>query len=193
MRKPSQFVLFLFLFGCQDFNDAMNTERKPVMPPGIAPIAEMAGDPIDGVGNGNKIGPGAAAAKRSKTSIIGKTTAEVVDKQQAMAENPDLVIVDSKVSTSDPITFAARAYIAKSAQVSTFGFQRAVQTYQAEYDRYPSYDEFLRMMKENRVQFAEMPSYRMYGYEAQTGTIVILEDKALKAKIYEQAGIPVDD
>ena len=33
----------------------------------------------------------------------------------------------------------------------------------------------------------------MYGYDSQTGQIVVLEDAALKKQIFEEKGIPLED
>ena len=126
---------------------------------------------------------------RRHSSIVGKTTAKVVDAQKAL-KNPNIVVVENKVTGNDPFTVAASAYVSMAARASTFGFQRALQLFKATNGRNPTYKEFLKMMKENHVEFAALPPYRMYGYDEKTGGIVILEDKELKAKLYKEHGIP---
>jgi hypothetical protein len=43
------------------------------------------------------------------------------------------------------------------------------------------------------LQFKWLKPYQMYGYDSDTGTLVVLEDKADKKRIYEAAGIPLDE
>ena len=128
---------------------------------------------------------------KSKRSIIGKTTAKVVDAQKAL-RNPKIVVIENRLKTTDPLTVAASAYVSMAARASTFGFQRALQLFKAANGRNPTYEEFVKMMKENRVEFAALPPYQMYGYDAKTGGIVILEDKAKKIQLYKQHGIPIE-
>ena len=127
-----------------------------------------------------------------KTSIIGKTTAKVVDKNKAMAGNPNLVVVENKLQGSDPVSIAGSAYISMSSRISVLNFQNNLKTWKALNDnRNPTYDEFMQMAKD--LRFAMLPPYQMYGYDDQTGSLVILEDKADKKKRYEAAGIPLDE
>ena len=51
----------------------------------------------------------------------------------------------------------------------------------------------MQITKQNHVEFAKLPPYKMYGYDSQTGGIVILEDKAEKIRLYKEAGIPIED
>lgn len=187
--------------GCGDFEEAMNSERKPVSPPGILQPDQMGGD-IDDIAtgdtsaNGNPVADGNAAPPADpeppKTSIIGKTTAKVVDKKKAMAENPNLVVVENKLSGSDPVSIAGSAYISMSSRISVLNFQNNLKTWKALNDnRNPSYEEFTQMSKD--LTYAMLPPYQMYGYDEETGGLVILEDKADKKKRYEAAGIPVEE
>ncbi len=128
---------------------------------------------------------------RKPSGIIGKTTAKVVDAQRAL-KNPNIVVVENRLQGNDPLTVAASAYVSMASRASTFGFQRALQLFKATNGRNPTYREFVQMMKENRVEFAALPPYQMYGYDAKTGGIVILEDKAKKIELYKKHGIPIE-
>lgn len=127
----------------------------------------------------------------TKKSIIHKTTAVVVDAKKALA-NPDIEIVDGKIKGFDPFTQAGSAYVSMASRVSTLGMQQAVKAHKALNDRFPSYDEYMKMMKEYRIEFAQLPPYKMYGYDAETGNILVLQDKKKKAQLYKEAGIPLD-
>lgn len=200
MRYSLVGLMVLACAGCGDIQEALESERDPVSPPGIAPVEEMGGVDVNdpnkdtaGNANGGRAGNSGRRNRPRDESIIGKTTNEVVDKQQAMADNPNLVVVEDKVKGSDPLTVAGSAYVVMSARVSTFGFQQALKVFKAQHGRNPTYEEFTQMMQENNVQFAKMRPYRKYGYDAETGGIVILEDKALKAEIFKERGIPLEE
>ena len=188
-------LLCVGLAGCDDFNDALNTDRKPVSPPGVLPADQMHGDDVAADPNPPPAGGAAnpAPAAPDKSSIIGKTTAKIVDKQKAMAENPELVVVENKVSGSDPLSVAASAYISLTSRASALNFQHGLDLFKAMNDRNPTYDELTAMLKQHGIRLTELPPYQMYGYDAESGAIVILEDKADKARRYKEAGIPLDE
>ena len=114
-----------------------------------------------------------------------------MDAKKAL-ENPEIIVVDGKIKGVDPFSQAGSAYVSMSSRVSTLGMQQAIKAHKALNDRFPSYDEYMQMMKENRVEFAALPPYKMYGYDAESGNILVLEDKKKKAELYKEAGIPLD-
>lgn len=131
----------------------------------------------------------AVEVKVDQKGVIGKVTGELVD-IQAVIDDPNIRrLGDRKIPIADPITQSASAYFIMSAQVSSFGLQKAIQLYQAEHARFPTYEELKKMMKENGVQMAKLRPYEMYGYDQKTGEIEILEDKKKKAKTYEGLGL----
>ena len=192
-------VAVCVLAGCADFEDALNTERQPVSPPGILPVDQAGG--IDAAAGTNEPaqesppaqGEPAQPAPEQKPGIIGKMTAKVVDKQKAMSENPSGVVKENTPEGQDPLSYAASAYISLRSKASTFGFQSELKNFKALNERNPTYDEFMDMMKRNRIEFAELPPFQMYGYNAETGEIVVLEDPDDKARRYEEAGIPLEE
>lgn len=136
--------------------------------------------------------PGAEKPQNdSKKSIIHKTTAVVVDAKKTL-KDPDVSVVDGKIKGVDPYTQAGSAYVSMASRVSTLGMQQAIKAHKALNDRFPNYDEYMKMMKENRIQFAELPPYLMYGYDDETGNILVLSDNKKKVQLYKEAGIPLD-
>lgn len=171
--------------GCKDPNEIARQQgeviqeqppqKKPQEPDAEnAAAEEQAGKPND-----------------SKKSIIHKTTAVVVDAKKAL-ENPDIIVVDGKIKGVDPFTQAGSAYVSMASRVSTLGMQQAIKAHKALNDRFPTYDEYMQMMKENRIEFAQLPPYKMYGYDAESGTILVLQDNKKKEELYKKAGIPLD-
>jgi hypothetical protein len=188
-------LLLVGIVGCGDFEEAMNAERQPSSPAGIAPVDQMDGD-IDNMAGGKGQANGGGAAQpvnppKDPSSIIGKTTAKVVDKKAEMAKNPNLVVVENKISGNDPITVAASAYISMSSSIHISNFKHNMDIWKTANDiGNPSYAQFMTLAKD--LSYAALPPYQMYGYDADTGSLVILEDKADKKRRYEAAGIPFE-
>ena len=126
--------------------------------------------------------PKPAAPKKDPGSIIGKTTGEVLNLKEAI-KNPDYEVVENKITGSDPFTQSASAYISLTSKASTLGMQQAIKTHKALNDRYPTYDEFMKIMHDHHVTFSMLPPYQMYGYDEDAGGIVILQDNKKKAEI----------
>lgn len=133
----------------------------------------------------------AAQKKDGKKSILQRTTAVVVDAKKAM-QNPDIEVVDGKIKGVDPYSQAGSAYVSMASRVSTLGMQQAIKAHKALNDRFPTYEEYMKMMKENRIEFAQLPPYKLYGYDDETGNILVLQDNKKKEKLFKEAGIPLD-
>lgn len=194
-------ISLALLAGCGDFFNQAGAGRKPVSPPGILPVDQMgdpAGPPVqpaptitDASGATPPIVP-PDPIEAKKQSLIAKTTNVVVDKKKAMAENASLVEIDGSAQGGDPVSFAASAYISMRARPGILNFQNQLQLFKAENDRNATYAEMTGMMKQHNIDFALLPAYQMYGYDAEKGTISILEDKADKARRYQEAGVPLE-
>ena len=214
------FVLVVIV-GCDDFKEAMESDsgRQAVAPVGIAttedvdtlgaraktqpapaatktadttkPAAEPAAKKSEAGSENKEQEPKASEKKQPNKGIIGKTTAKVVDAEKAK-QNPKVVEVENKVSGSDPLSVAGSAYVSITSRASTLGFQQALKQHKALNGKNPTYEEFMQMAKQNRVEFTELPPYQMYGYDAKQGSIVILEDKAEKIRLYKKNGIPIE-
>lgn len=184
--------------GCEDLDP--NKKARPVLtPPGIAPVgmdvenagkaAPVAGAPADPQAAPPAAAPAANPPANDGKGIIGKTDAKVVDVKQAMAENPNLQVVENKTGGDDPLSFAASAYVSMRSRASVLPFQAWLKQHKIVEERNPTYAEFMQAMKENRVEFTALYPWQMYGYDAQAGTIVILEDGVMKAERYKAQGL----
>ncbi|MCC9605374.1 hypothetical protein LOC68_23275 [Blastopirellula sp. JC732] len=184
-----------FLVGC-DAEPIGKRQSGPVAPGGVAlPSVES---PSAAVGPGAQpSGPAmtetppaetAPAAQPEERGVIGKTTNKVVDVHKAL-QDPEIVIPEGASADGiDPFSAAGSAYFSAMARVSTLGMQQAVQMKKAVEGRWPTYDEYMQIMKENNVEFAKLRSYEMYGYDDKTGKIMVLMDKRLYQEHLDRVG-----
>jgi hypothetical protein len=196
------------LAGCGEIKKATEVERKPVTLPGHVPVDVATGNvppasaPPGAVPAAPNAAPGVPATVpppappmpdlTNKQGIIGKTTARVVDKAKATAENPSLVELQNSLQGGDPISIATSAYFTVRGKASTLGLQNELNQFKGINERNPTHDELLAMMKTHGITFTELPPYQMYAYDSATGKLSILEDKDEKARRYKAAGLPVE-
>ncbi|WP_166819851.1 hypothetical protein [Thalassoroseus pseudoceratinae] len=124
---------------------------------------------------------------------IAKEDGRLVDLQAEQAKNPELVIIDNKINASDPISAIGSAYVTQTSRVQALNMQHQLKLMQAEKGRPLNFNEFKDLVKQLNIQFNKLPPYRMFGYDSKTGEIAIIEDKAMKKKIYDEKGIPWDE
>ena len=170
--------------GCTDVNEPA-PQQQPTPTPNSTPSTA----------SGHEQSPSQTTPTQTtpSTSSIPKEDGRLVDMQAEQAKNPDLVVVDGKIKGSDPISAAGSAYVSMTSGVQAQNMQHNVRIMQAEKGRPLTFDEFQGLAKQLNIQFNKMPPYRMFGYDSKTGEVVVLEDKAMKKKIYEEKGIPWDE
>ena len=138
--------------------------------------------------------PAQAEPPKPQDSVIGKTTARVVDYQKAMQENPRLIVKENKAQGNDPLSFAASAYVSARSRASLLNFQHNLDIMKAiNENKNLTYDEVIKLMKQTGLELAALYPYQMYAYDEQTGALMILEDPDDKAARYRQAGVPLED
>mgnify|MGYP007059515978 CR=1 FL=1 len=125
--------------------------------------------------------------KPKREGIIKKFTQEVVDAQVELQKD-HIVEVVNEVKGNDPVSVSMSAYISATSQISTMMPQQRIAMFEVENNRYPTYDEFMQIVKAENIQFAMLPPYQMYGYDAEAGKIMVLEDTKDKAERYRRAG-----
>jgi len=116
---------------------------------------------------------------KPKKGLIHQTTDEVVDVQEWL-KKPGIEARDGNIEGVDPFSQAASGYFTLAARASTLGLQQQVQHYKALNDKFPSYQEFMKMMRDNRIEFAKLRWYEIYGYNEDTGKILVLVDTVAK-------------
>jgi hypothetical protein len=115
-------------------------------------------------------------------------------------ENPNVVVADTDVEGWDPYSAAASAYVNIPARVEALTgeynsrLQSQLDAIEGGKDPKPqTFQQFVKEFPKSGGKFKHQRPYRLYGYNPQTGKVVILEDKAMKKRIYEEKGIPWDE
>ena len=190
--------LLVYATGCE-LAKIEEPKRSPLAPSGVLPGGggdAMNPPPATQAANPPAAAqPAPAAAAPARTAdgkgIIGKSTAIVVNAKDAK-QNPNVKEVENKVSGSDPLTVAASAYVAMRSKPQILAFQATLRQIKEGEGRIPTFEEFTTLMEENRITFVELYPWQMYGYDPDTGSLVVLEDSQKKAEIYKAAGLNPD-
>ncbi len=101
-------------------------------------------------------GQSKAPPKPKRESNFKKFTQKVFDAQVEL-QNKDIVEVENEVQGDDYLSTVMSAYTATTSQVSTMNAQRLVTVYEVEHNRYPTYEEFIELVKSNGVKFVMLP------------------------------------
>ena len=131
--------------------------------------------------------------KKDPKGILNKTTSKIVDAKKALAENPDLVIVEGGDLGNNYFTQIANARVMIAAQLSKHNLKHAMDLHQAQHGKYPTYDEFVAIVKRDGYKMTEVFAWQMYGYNEDDGSVVLFTDEALKKKIYDEKGLDYEN
>ncbi len=209
MRRLWVCLVAAGLFGCDDFDKAMEGPGREKL---VAPGGMATGGDISDVANAGRAAPAtnpqpaanpppaantAAAPEQPPAkpsgSIIGKTTGKIVDLAEAK-KNPKIVEIDNKITGSDPLTASFSAYVSITSRATALNFKHQMDIVKAgNDDKYPTFKEAEKLMKQLHIELSALPPYQLYGYDAKTGGIVVLEDKVEKIRLYKLNSIPLDD
>ena len=208
MRQLCVCLAAIGFLGCNDFDKALNEPARKTV---LAPAGIASGDDVSSVQNATGGGtaaptanpqpvaapdanaPAAAQHTQPTGSIIGKTTSKIVDLAEAK-KNPKIVEVDNKVTGSDPLTVSFNAYVSITSQASVLNFKHQMDILKEINDgKYPTFKEAQKLMKQLNIGLAALPPYQLYGYDAISGGIVLLEDKAEKIRLFKLNNIPLED
>ncbi|TWU09274.1 hypothetical protein CA54_45140 [Symmachiella macrocystis] len=200
MRYAMIAAILTVCVGCDEMKKMGEEKRQPAAPPGVAPpaggggIMGMEAPRKNAVERRKPNAIGGSGPARKSDSIIGKKTAEVVD-MTTIRDDPNIQpVLEQKLNITDPVSGVATLYFRMAGQASTFGMQGAIRLYQAQHEKFPSLEEFKKIMKDHRVEFAKLRPYEMYAYDEETGDLAVMQDLKLKAEIYAKHGLdPADD
>lgn len=167
----------LLLCGCLDPR-ALQVEGDPEAEAGSA-VAP--GDPAAPAAGG---GPPPAAQ-----ATIADVPAEIVEKSKALEEFPHLVEVENNIRATDPLTGYTDAIWATASRAELAAFQHNIQIHYAQYEKYPTFKEFMDYYTQAGVELKGTKPWQVYAYNPADGTIVILEDRIEKKRRFDEAGI----
>lgn len=211
MRSLGLCLVVASLIGCDDFDKALNEPARQTVttPAGIATGSDVSA--VQNATGGGTVAPAnapaanpqpvaapdpnaaAAAPAQPTKSIIGRTTSKIVDLAEAK-KDPKIVEVDKKDLGSDPLTVSFNAYVSITSRASVLNFKHQMDILKAANDdKYPTFKEAEKLMKQLNIQLAELPPYQLYGYDAKSGSIVLLENKAEKIRLYKQNGLAIEE
>ena len=113
--------------------------------------------------------------------IVGKRTREIKNADPEVRAGK-AAVVTPKITSNDPITLPANAYVTIVGQTSILHIQHALDLYYGETGRYPrNYAEFMAtIVRPNNIALPMLPYYQKYGYDEKEHTLVILEYPELK-------------
>ncbi|MCA9028042.1 MAG: hypothetical protein KDA86_22720 [Planctomycetaceae bacterium] len=166
MKLISRLALLLILSGCGE----LKTEKKP------APAAQAKPAPVE-----------PQAENPNKPVHFKKRVAKLVNMKDAMAANPNLVQTKNRINATNYLTAVAQGYFAAASQIQMIQLEHTVKHMQALEDRWPTLEEFQKILDDNGIKLSHLYPYQMYGYDPETGELSILEDKAEKEAAKEAA------
>lgn len=181
--------LLVLSVGC--FNPAALSEKSPAEPAVENPPAQQ-------VAQVDQAPPGQAQPAPQpevKRWVINKVPWRIVDKNKAMAENPNWQVVDRVKVTGggDYLTAVSQAYVSARTRIYIMALQHEVDLQKELNDgKWPPFEQFEKALRQNQIELNEMFPYQVYAYDDQTGEIVMLEDPVEKRRLRQEAGLPVD-
>jgi len=176
----SAVLVSTFLTGCIDPSMIAPKEAaKTEEPAPLAPAANAA--------------PAAAPGPAAGEAGLAKDNTKLVDKKQALAENPNLIVTTNRIDASDPVSAAAQSYFAIGSRAQLYNLKHQIDILKADNNnKPPSFAQFNDLLRQNNVKLAGLYRWQIYAYDDETGDIVILEDHAMKKAEYEKGGLKLD-
>ena len=166
MKLITTLALLFILSGCGE----LKSEKAP------APVAQAKPAPVE-----------PPAENPNKPVHFKKREAKLVNTKDAMAANPDLVETRNRINATNYLTAVAQGYFAAASQIQMIQLEHTVKHMQAMDDRWPTLEEFQKILDDNGIKLSHLYPYQMYGYNPETGDLTILEDKAQKEAAKEAA------
>ncbi|MBL8848385.1 MAG: hypothetical protein JNG89_01820 [Planctomycetaceae bacterium] len=118
--------------------------------------------------------------------MIPADAVRIVDKQKAVAERPQLFETKNSITANDPIFAPAQGLRAAGSQIEILAFTNYIQQEKALNDKYPSYEELMAYYKQANVQLKGLKPWQVYAYDAEAGTITLMEDPQEKERIEKE-------
>ena len=145
--------------------------------------------------NQAEVDQGAAAeevAVPQQPPELSKLSWKIVDRNKALAENPNLVEVENDTEASDPLTAIMQARHSATSRINKLTMehnaklQSFVNATEGAGDPKPlTFKEFNAAAQLNKNNVKGLYEWQAYAYDETTGKVTILEDPAEKKRIQE--------
>ncbi|MEZ6047721.1 MAG: hypothetical protein R3C11_19505 [Planctomycetaceae bacterium] len=122
----------------------------------------------------NLVGVAALAGEKDKKGIIGKKTQTVHNFKELKKQQPDLEEIKKDLENTNYIKQTMDIYKKTGSEASRLGMQQMVEVHKAQYDKYPTYDEFMEYLTSSGSSFTMLPAKEAYAYDEDTGRIMIV-------------------
>lgn len=120
---------------------------------------------------------------------------KIVDRNKALAENPDLVEVVNETEAGGYLEAVSQSGFAAMSKINTaqMEYNSKVQSYidatdSREDPKPQTFEEFNKAAKMNSNNIKGLYPWQVYAYDETTGKVTILEDRAEKKRMYEEIG-----
>ncbi len=130
--------------------------------------------------NGESTTPGVSADEATPRETIGKTTQNVLQLDQAMAEGG--VLASTKVESTNPLTQSADIYRTQVAKIGGMGVEHAIQLRNASSINDPKpltyqqfMDEIIQPGQASGIQLPMLPYYQEYAWDEKTQKLVTVD------------------
>jgi len=163
--------------GCLDWSSVFAKKADDQAPAAAAPPAAPPAAAAPG---------GQAAVQAAPNTIGSDLVARIVDKQKALLERPQLFETQNRITANDPIFAPAQGLRAAGSRAEMLAFESTIQLHKAQYDKFPTYEEFMDYYKQAHVQLKGLKPWQVYAYDETTGTISLMEDPQEKERIEKE-------
>lgn len=193
MRRQSSVIsaaaglgLAMFLAGCPD----QPQQRKAPLDPTGSGIADQL-DPVQPAPPAQPPEQPAAAPPAAPAFVMDNTVLQ--DKKALLAQNPNLIEVENRIKVSDPITAISKSYFNIASRAQMLSLQHTLNAYKAYHEKNPPFKEFQEMYTQAGAKLAGVYRWQSYAYDEETGELCILEDREMKKREYEAAGVKLPE
>lgn len=128
---------------------------------------------------------------------------KIVDRNKALAENPDLVEVVNETDATGYLEAVSQSHFAAVSKLNQaqMEYNSKLQSYidatetRGEDPKPQTFEEFSKAAKMNSNNMKGLYPWQAYAYDETTGKVTILEDRSEKKRMYEEIGreYPHDD
>ena len=127
-------------------------------------------------------------------SHVGEKTKEILDANE-MIKDPNWTVIASDPQEVQGFSFAGTAYNRAAALAGTANLEKWIQLEQAQSESgsFPTYTALKEYIDTNPVDMPRLREYHHYGYDATTGNVVILENRAEKEGRRKELGLSPDE